>query len=187
MEQPVLKIDGQIQEDDRCKHRQPRRKCKQVEEAPPLFGGDQSNTDGGKGKDQADQQRIQDHDQQVAWPALMARIALRPPHREDLPHSHSKQYEGEDASPNQRLMGGQECVIHFGASKYNTGRQSKWKLAGASVVTGYGLHNTSVTPEDGGEVLRCSLASSLVSCPGMVTSSPLSQCIKFFTFQPECR
>src|SRR5262245_57218330 len=72
MEQYVLKVHGKIQGGDGQWDAGPCRQIVRMQQAPSAGFGDQSKPDRGRGEDEADQNRIQDDDADVAGPARTA-------------------------------------------------------------------------------------------------------------------
>ena len=73
VEKHVLQVDGEIEGDHGQRHADPYRQRERVEQAPSLRLGDQGEADGGRRKQQANQNRIEHDNADVARPARPAR------------------------------------------------------------------------------------------------------------------
>src|SRR5215471_5714330 len=105
MEQHVLEIDGKIQGRDGYWNAGPSRQIERMEQSPSSGLGDQSKPDGGRREHEADQNRIQDDDADVAGPARTAPELLVSARREHFPNRHRREDAGKRYQAYQRLVG----------------------------------------------------------------------------------
>jgi hypothetical protein len=69
VKQNVLQVDGEVEQDDGRNDDDPGWQCDQMKEAPSASIDNERKPDRGRWKDEAYQQRIENHDPEIAWPA----------------------------------------------------------------------------------------------------------------------
>jgi hypothetical protein len=87
VEEHVLHPDHEVEHDHRNEHREPARQVDRVEQPPALRAREERHADRGGGKQEAQQERIQDDQPEVAGPALQAGQGARTSWRAHLPES----------------------------------------------------------------------------------------------------
>ena len=66
--------------------------------------GDQGHADGGRRENDAQDDRVEHDDPEIAGPAPRATDALSAPRRQDLPRRHGGKNAGEGTKTDERLM-----------------------------------------------------------------------------------
>jgi hypothetical protein len=101
MEQHMLKIDREIEDDDRRRNFQPRPQRGPVEQAPPLGLGDKRHANGGGREKHPYRECVDYDDADIARPSLPPADRLRSPGGQQLPHGHDGKDTGERRQADQ--------------------------------------------------------------------------------------
>src|SRR5687767_1642358 len=78
-----------------------------MEQSPAVNLRRHSRAHGRDRKDQPDEQRVQDDDAEIAWPAAQPPNLLPPPGSQHLPKSHGREHATECDETYRRFMGKQ--------------------------------------------------------------------------------
>jgi hypothetical protein len=107
VEQHVLQVDREIEQDHRCRDRQPGRDVERVEESPAAGLGKDRRADGGNREDQPEDHGVKSDNSKVAGPAPAPADLLMAPRRSPFPQYHHDKDAGEGAQADERLVGKQ--------------------------------------------------------------------------------
>ena len=110
MEQHVLEIDREVEDDDRGHDPDPGRERDHVEQAKATRLGKKGETDGGGGKENADQQRVHGDDAEIVGPAPAAADRLFSPRHDEFPDRHHDEHAAEGGQPDIGLIGEQDLT-----------------------------------------------------------------------------
>ena len=103
MEHHMLKIDRQVENDDREQDFEPERQFDEIEKAPaPAFGND-GQCDRHQRDEKPHQRRIQRHQAQIGIPAQPARMGQPPARPRELPQGHNDENAEEEPQPDRRF------------------------------------------------------------------------------------
>src|SRR5438128_3039216 len=100
----VLQIDGEIEQDDRCNDDDPGRQCDHMKETPSAGVANERKSDRGCRKDEAYQERIENHDPEIARPANVTTNRLLPSRTGHFPDRHGKEDAAKSAQPDIWLV-----------------------------------------------------------------------------------
>ena len=108
VEKHMLQVDGEIEGQHGQRHADPYRQRERVEEAPSLRLGHQGETNGGRRKQQANQNRVEHDNADVARPARPASDPLVPARRNNFPGRHHSEDAGKGEEPDHGLVAEQQ-------------------------------------------------------------------------------
>ena len=100
----MLQVESEIEGNHGGHDGKPRRRVQGGQQAPTAAIGDQRHTDGRRRKDEAHEQRVENDNAEIGWPAPKAADHLGPPWRQQFPHRNGREDGGEDAKPRGGLV-----------------------------------------------------------------------------------
>jgi hypothetical protein len=104
VKQNVLQVDREVEQDDGRNDDDPGWQCDQMKEAPSASIDNERKSDRGRWKDEAYQQRIENHDPEIAWPANVTTNRLLPSRTGHFPDRHGKEDAAKSAQPDIWLV-----------------------------------------------------------------------------------
>jgi hypothetical protein len=107
----MLKVDREIEKDDRGHHANPGREWHHVEKPEPLRVGKEGKTDGRGWKENANQECVNRHDAEVIGPSPAAPDDLESSGSNDLPYRHQGKYAAK-RSQSDKLLVCEQSVAH---------------------------------------------------------------------------
>ena len=118
VEEHVLQIDREIEDHHRQHHGDPPPHRDHVEDAKPLRLRNQRQADGGGRKQDADKERIDDHDAEIVGPAPRPPDGLLPTRYDPFPSRHDDEYASEGSQPDCRFVGKETSTHRVLVSTY---------------------------------------------------------------------
>src|SRR6516162_11627478 len=92
VEEHMLKVDREVEEDDRGHHTNPGREWHHVEKPKPMRVGNKGKTDSRGRKENADQERVHHNNAEVIGPSPPAPNGLGSSGSDELPYRHQGKY-----------------------------------------------------------------------------------------------
>src|ERR1700730_16064662 len=100
----MLKVDREVEEDDRSHHTDPGREWHHVEEPKPMRLGNEGETDSRSRKENADQERVNNHETEIIGPSPSAPDCLGSSGLDEFPSRHQRKYAAKRGQPDILLI-----------------------------------------------------------------------------------
>ena len=100
----MLKVDREVEEDDRGHHANPGGEYQHVEQPKPMCLGNEGETDGRCRKENADQERVHNHETEIIGPSPSAPDGLGSSGFDEFPSRHQRKYAAKRGQPDILLI-----------------------------------------------------------------------------------
>ena len=104
MKQHVLEVDREVEHEDRGEQRKPIRQPDHVQQAEAARLGHERKTDSGRGKQNSQQQRVDDHHTEIVRPTPRAPDRLLAPRHNELQDGQHDEDAAERGEPDHRFV-----------------------------------------------------------------------------------
>ena len=100
----MLKVNREVEEDDLGHHTKPGGDLHHIEKPKPMCLGNEGETDGRCRKENADQERVHNHETEIIGPSPSAPDGLGSSGSDEFPSRHQRKYAAKRGQPDILLI-----------------------------------------------------------------------------------